>query len=86
MSKIDLSNVNFPSSIDSNTRIPILFLEDYEVWAMHFEDYITGIEDVGTYLWQSISVGPHTCSKTGKQVFSQGDYVKTVEKNELQND
>lgn len=46
MSKVDLLNgINLPSGIRSNTHIPILFPKDYEVWAMHFEDYIIGIED-----------------------------------------
>lgn len=50
---------NFSSSTISNTRIPILFPEDYEVLDSYFEDYILGIEKNGSYIWKSITKGSH---------------------------
>lgn len=52
MSKEDYQIVGFnpSSSIGYNTRGPTLFLDDYEVWKLHFEDYITGIEKDGSYI------------------------------------
>lgn len=50
---------NLSSSIRSNTRVPTLFRDDYEVWVLYFEDYISGIEKHGSYIWKSITKGPH---------------------------
>ncbi|KAI3499728.1 hypothetical protein L1887_35537 [Cichorium endivia] len=43
---------NLSSNIGSTTRISILFTNDYEVWALHFEDYVLGIEEHGSTIWQ----------------------------------
>ncbi|XP_023760202.1 uncharacterized protein LOC111908619 [Lactuca sativa] len=45
----DLNTLSFnlSSSIGSTPRIPILFPQDYEVWVLHFEDYVLGLEDHG---------------------------------------
>ncbi|KAI3700054.1 hypothetical protein L2E82_44669 [Cichorium intybus] len=47
---------NLSNSIGSTTRIPILFTQDYEVWALHFEDYVLGIEEHGSTIWQANTV------------------------------
>lgn len=61
MSKDDSHSNSFNQSsiIGSTTRISILFLEDYEVWVLHFKDYITGTETHGSRISQSIIEGPH---------------------------
>lgn len=43
---------NLHGSIGSTNRIPIP--EDYEVWALHFEDYVLGIETHGSSIWKVI--------------------------------
>ncbi|CAI9294739.1 unnamed protein product [Lactuca saligna] len=35
-------------------KIPILFPRDYEVWALHFDDYVLGIEEHGLTIWQAM--------------------------------
>lgn len=52
MSKEDSHPItlNLPSSIESTTRIPIFIPKDFEVWVLHFEDYIIGIENHGLYI------------------------------------
>jgi hypothetical protein len=69
---------NLSSSIGSTNRIPILFPSDYEVWALHFEDYVLGIEDFGSSIWHSITEGTfeHTASK--KEVKTLSEYNKIV--------
>lgn len=87
MCKVDPSSgTNLPSGIRSNTYIPILFPEDFEVWAMYFEDYITGIEDHGLHMWETIMKGPHACSKTNMFVYNQSDYSNIVAKHDLTQD
>lgn len=66
MSKDDSHSItiNLPGCIGYTIGIPILFLKDYEVRVMHFEDYITGIETHGSSIWQAIIKVPHPYSKT----------------------
>ena len=61
MSKSDSHNIafNLASSIGSNSRAPTLFPEEYDVWVIHMEDYITGIEKVGMDVWNSIENGSY---------------------------
>lgn len=49
MSKEDSHSISFnlPSSIGYTTLIPILFPDDYEVWALHFEGNVLGIKTHG---------------------------------------
>ena len=47
---------NLSSNIGSTTRILILFHQDYEVWALHFEDYVQGLEDNGSLIWEAMTV------------------------------
>ena len=56
---------NLYSNIGSTTRIPILFPRDYEVWALHFEDYVLGIEEHGATIWQAMTqeTFSHTCTR-----------------------
>lgn len=85
---------NISSSIGSNTRVLTLFPDNYEVWVLHFEDYFIGHEKHGSYIWKSISQGPHLFSKT-KFVYFIADYERlrdkctymiTKEKEKLEND
>lgn len=69
---------NLSSSIGSTNRIPILFPADYEVWALHFEDYVLGIEDAGSSIWHSITESTYEHSETKKVVKTLADYNKIV--------
>ena len=31
---------NLANSIGSNSKVPTIFLDDYEIWALHMEDYL----------------------------------------------
>ena len=46
---------NISNNVGSTTRIPILFPQGYEVWAVRFEDYVFGIEDHGETIWQAMT-------------------------------
>lgn len=50
-----VNSINLSSGIRSTTRIPILFSNDYEVWALHFEDYVLGLEDHSSLIWDAIT-------------------------------
>ena len=50
---------NLANSIGSNSRVPTLFPEDYEVWALHMEDYLQGLDN-GYLIWKSVISGPHS--------------------------
>ena len=59
-SKMDNQSLfNLASSIGSSSRVPTLFPEDYEVWALHMEDYLQGLEN-GYQIWKSVITGPHS--------------------------
>ena len=59
-SKLDNHTLfNLPNSIGSSTRVPTLFPEDYEVWALHMEDYLQVLVD-GYQIWKSVILGPYT--------------------------
>lgn len=59
---------NLSSSIGSTTMIPIIFPQDYEVWALHFEDYILGLEEHGTLIWETMTVETFMYSGTRKSL------------------
>ncbi|KAI3510498.1 hypothetical protein L1887_17545 [Cichorium endivia] len=65
---------NLSSSIGSTTRIPILFINDYEVWALHFEDYVLGIEEHGSTIWQAITVETFAHTTTMKVIKTLKEY------------
>jgi len=69
---------NLSSSIGSTNRIPILFSNDYEFWALHFEDYVLGIEDTGSSIWHSITEGTYGHTVTKKVVKTLAEYNKAV--------
>ena len=50
---------NLANSIGSSSKVPTLFPEDYEIWALHMEDYLLGLEN-GYLIWKSVSRGPHS--------------------------
>ena len=70
--------INISNNIGSTTRIPILYTQDYEVWAHHFEDYVVGSEDNGYLIWEAITLGPFVHSGTNTTVKSQKEYNKLV--------
>ena len=49
--------INISNNIGSTTRVPILYTQDYEVWAHHFQDYVVGFEDNGYLIWEVITQG-----------------------------
>ena len=49
---------NLANSIGSSSKVPTLFPDDYEIWALHMEDYLLGLEN-GYMIWKSVSKGPH---------------------------
>ena len=65
---------NLSSSIGSTTRIPILFPNDYELWALHFEDHVLGLEEHGSIIWQSITEGPFLHTVTRRPIKTLQDY------------
>ncbi|KAI3740017.1 hypothetical protein L2E82_30433 [Cichorium intybus] len=65
---------NLSSSISSTTRIPILFTHDYEVWALHFEDYALGIEEHGETIWQAITEGTFVHTTTRRVIKTLKEY------------
>ena len=50
--------INISNIIGSTTRITILYTQEYQFWALHFEDYVLGSEDNGYLIWEAITVGP----------------------------
>ena len=50
---------NLANSIGSSSKVPTLFPEDYEIWSLHMEDYLLGLEN-GYLIWKSVSSGPHS--------------------------
>ena len=50
---------NLANSIGSSSKVPTLFPDDYEIWALHMEDYLLGLEN-GYLIWKSVSKGPHS--------------------------
>ena len=60
--------INISNNIGSTTRVPILYTQDYEVWAHHFEDYVIGSEDNGYLIWEAITIGPFIHSGTNRTV------------------
>ncbi|KAL7600855.1 hypothetical protein Lser_V15G25093 [Lactuca serriola] len=70
--------INISNSIGSTTRIPILYTQDYEAWAHHFEDYVVGSEDNGYLIWEAIILGPFVHSGTNTTVKTQKEYNKLV--------
>lgn len=77
---------NLPSSIGSITRIHILFPEDYEVWAFHFEDYVLGIETRGSSIWHAIIEETYKHSKTKAEIKTQVNYNTHIVEEDVPND
>ena len=69
---------NLSSSLGSTTRIPILFPNDYEVWALHFEDYVLGLEENNSLVWESITVAPFSHIASNTTVKTLPEYNKLV--------
>ena len=69
---------NLLSNIGCTTRIPILFPEDYEVWALHFEDYVLGIEEHRTTIWPTMTQETNSHTGTRKLIKSLANYNALV--------
>ena len=65
---------NISNNIGSTTKIPILYTQDYEVRAHHFEDYVIGSEDNGYLIWEAIVSGPFAHSATSRIIKTQKEY------------
>lgn len=63
-----INSLNISSNIGSTKRIPILFHHDYEVWALHFEDYILGSGENGYLIWEAITLGPFVHTETKRKI------------------
>ena len=75
--KFDNSHVNSitsSSNIGSTTRIPILFPNDYEVWALNFEDYVLGLEDNGSLVCDAITKETFAHTGTKRVIKTQAEY------------
>ncbi|KAL7587596.1 hypothetical protein Lser_V15G40912 [Lactuca serriola] len=64
---------NLSSSMGSTTRIPILFLQDYEVRALHFEGYVISIEEHGSTIWQAMIHETFSYTTTRRVIKTQFD-------------
>ena len=73
-----VNSINLSSGIGSTTRIPILFPSEYEVWALHFEDYAIVLEDIGYLIWDAITVGTFVHTGTWRVIKTQADYNKLL--------
>ncbi|XP_052621843.1 uncharacterized protein LOC128127401 [Lactuca sativa] len=78
MSQDDVQSnpINISNSIGSSTRVPILYMQDYEVWAHHFEDYVIGSDDKEYLIWEAITLGPFVHFGTNTTVKTQKEYNK----------
>lgn len=75
---------NLSRSIGSNTRVPTLFTNYYEVRVLYMEDYITIIEKHGSYIQKSITESPHKFTKTKEPVYSLIEY-ENIHENYIDN-
>ena len=67
-SKMDNQSLfNLANSIGSNSKVPTLFPEDYEIWALHMEDYLQGLDN-GYQIWKSVITGPYSFLQDGETV------------------
>lgn len=82
MAKDDPQSVAFKlvSIIGSNSIFPTLFPDDYEVWVLHIEDYVAGIDKIGSHVCRSMIVGPHLFSKMKMAVTSIVEYKALLDK------
>ena len=69
-----VNSINLLSSIVSTTRIPILFPSDYEVWALNFGDYVLGLEDNGSLIWDVITKEAFAHTGTKRVIKTQAEY------------
>lgn len=72
------NSINLSSSIGSTTRIQIVFPSEYEVWALHFEYYVLGLEDNGYLIWKAIIIGPFVHTESKRVIRTQNDYNKLL--------
>ncbi|KAL4580202.1 hypothetical protein LXL04_016386 [Taraxacum kok-saghyz] len=70
---------NLANSIGSSTKVPTLFPDDYEIWTLHMEDYLLGLED-GYLIWKSVMKGPHSFPLS-----EDAEYITVNTNEELEN-
>ena len=73
-----INAINLSSNTGSTTWIPILFPNEYEVWALHFEYYVLGLEDNGYLVWEAIALGAFVHTGTRRVIKTQSDYNKLL--------
>ena len=66
--------INISNSIGSTTRILILYTHGYEVWALHFEDYVLDSEDNMYLIWVAITLGPFVHFGTSRTIKTHKEY------------
>ena len=71
-----VNSINLSSDIGSTTRISILFPCEYEVWALHFEDYVLSLEENGYLIWDAITVGAFVHTGSRREIRTQAHYNK----------
>ena len=69
---------NISSSSGSTTGILILFPQESEVWALHFEDYVLGLEGHATFIWDAIMKETITHTTTRKLIITQVEYSELL--------
>ena len=65
------NSINISSGMGSTTRIPILFPDDYEVWALHFKGYMLGLEYNGSLICDAIIKEMFAHTSTRKVIKTQ---------------
>ena len=70
--------IHLSNNIGSTTKIPILFPNDFKVWALHSENHFLGIEDNGYLLRVDIIVQKFTHIGTIREIKTQADYNKLL--------
>ena len=65
---------NLSSCIGLTTKIPCLFPQDYEVWALHFEDCVLGIEEHSSTIWHAMTAETYSHTATNTVIKTQADY------------
>ena len=73
-----INSINLSSSIGSTTRIPILFPNEYEVWALHFEDYVLDLGDNDYLIWEAITLGAFVHTANKRVIKTQKQYIQLL--------
>ena len=64
---------NLSSRIGSTTTIPIIFPQDYKLCALNFKEYVQGLEENGSLIWESITQQMFAHTTTRKVIKTQAE-------------